>query len=232
MSNLLAETYLLNYNHKSIQLLIEQRDWNNLDTYQKIENIYNFVKDEIKFGYNTSDYIKASEVLEDGYGQCNTKSILFMALLRATGIECMIHGFTIDKELQKGAITGIWYKLAPQEIIHSWVEIFYENQWLNIEGFILDDSYLCSLQSVFNAEEKPFEGYGVATDNFKNPQVNWCGKSTYIQKEGIHSDYGIFEHPDEFFGKYIQKLNPFKKFLFVHLTRHVMNRTVNKIRNQ
>ena len=68
---------------------------------------------EIAFGYNTDDMISASEVLKDGYGQCNTKGTLFMALLRAVGIRCRIHGFTIDKKLQKGAMTGIVYKLAP-----------------------------------------------------------------------------------------------------------------------
>ena len=51
-----------------------------------------------------------------------------MSLLRAVGIPCRIHGFMIDKILQKGAITGMAYKLSPKEILHSWVEVFYENR--------------------------------------------------------------------------------------------------------
>jgi len=232
MNNLLSATHLLDYNSDAIKNLVSFRGWDELDNYMKIKSIYDFVKDEIKFGYNKSDYTTSSNVLMDGYGQCNTKSILFMSLLRAVNIECRIHGFTIHKQLQKGAITGIWYKLAPKEIIHSWVEIFYDNQWLNIEGFILDDTYLRSLQQRFNASEEAFKGYGVATDNFKNPEVNWCGKSTYIQKEGICMDYGIFDTPDEFFKKYEQKLNPLKKFVFIYITRHIMNRNVQNIRFQ
>ncbi len=150
MNNLLRETYLLDYNFTNIQALIKKNNWLEMDQHDKIKSIYNYVKDEIIFGYNKSDYRRASEILKDGYGQCNTKSILFMALLRASGVECRIHGFTIYKKLQKGgAISGIWYKLAPKEIIHSWVEIYYKNEWLNIEGFILDDSYLSALQSKF-----------------------------------------------------------------------------------
>ena len=43
-----------------------------------------------------------------------------MALLRACDIPCRIHGFTINKKLQKGATTGIVYHSAPKNIFHSW----------------------------------------------------------------------------------------------------------------
>lgn len=231
MRNLLKETYLLDYNSTNIQTLVDKNKWIEMDQHDKIKSIYNYVKDDIKFGYNQSDYRKASDILRDGYGQCNTKSILFMALLRASGVKCRIHGFTIYKKLQKGAISGIWYKLAPKEIIHSWVEIKYNDEWLNIEGFILDDSYLTALQSKFSNASGFFEGYGVSTDNFKSPEVNWCGNNTYIQKEGIAQDYGVFDQPDDFFSKYYQMLNPIKKFIYVYITRHQMNRKVSKMRN-
>jgi len=71
------------------------------------------VRDEIAVGYNESDDLIASRVLADGIGQCNTTGTLLMALLRAVGIPCRFHGFTIDKALQKGAITGFAYWLAP-----------------------------------------------------------------------------------------------------------------------
>ena len=90
--------------------------------------IYGFVKDEIRFGYNIDDAIPASQVLSDGYGQCNTKGVLFMALLRKADIPCRFHGFTIDKKLQKGAIRGLWYVLSPRSIVHSWVEVFYKKK--------------------------------------------------------------------------------------------------------
>jgi len=66
---------------------------------------------------------------------------LLMALLRACDIPCRLHGFTIDKALQKGAITGLAYALAPRNIVHSWVEVELDGQWLELEGFILDADY-------------------------------------------------------------------------------------------
>jgi len=99
----LEETQMVNYKSDEIQRLISDRGWRNLTDEEKIMKVYNFVKDEILFGYNHDvDTMKASEVLKEGLGHCNTKATLFMALLRALGIPCRIHGFTIDKNCKRG----------------------------------------------------------------------------------------------------------------------------------
>ena len=105
----LGVTRMLDYETENIQKLVEERNWKELSEYERIKVIYDFVRDEILFGYNVDDTVPASRVLRDGYGQCNTKGTLFMALLRACEIPCRIHGFTIDKKLQKGAMTGMVY---------------------------------------------------------------------------------------------------------------------------
>jgi transglutaminase-like putative cysteine protease len=137
MIHYLEQTKLLNYNHSAIQDLIRSRQWSSLSVKNQIRSVYNYVRDEIEFGYNRRDDIPASEVLQDVYGQCNTKGILFMALLRALGIPCRIHGFTIHKQLQKGAMNSWYYRLSPDEIIHSWIEVMYKGDWLNMEVFVL-----------------------------------------------------------------------------------------------
>lgn len=69
----LEKTKMLNYGCKSIQALIKRHKWLELDDYQKIGAIYDFVRNDILFGYNRSDLLTAEEVLNDEYGQCNTK---------------------------------------------------------------------------------------------------------------------------------------------------------------
>lgn len=118
----------------------------NINEFERLKSIYDFVRDEILFGYNIDDNVPASKVLADGYGQCNTKGTLFMAILRACNIPCRVHGFTIDKKLQKGAMTGVVYKNAPQNVFHSWVEVYFEDRWYELEAFILDKKYLQKLQ--------------------------------------------------------------------------------------
>jgi transglutaminase-like putative cysteine protease len=111
--NYLKASDILDFDNSAIKSLIKDKGWNRMTEAYKVKSIYNYVKDDIKFGYNLNDNIPASEVLKDGFGQCNTKANLYMALLRAVGIPNRMHGFTIYKALQKGAITGIWYKLSP-----------------------------------------------------------------------------------------------------------------------
>lgn len=228
----LSKTKLLNFQCESIQKLIRDRQWDNLDDFNKIKNIYSFVKDEILFGYNISDNITAERVLKDGYGQCNTKGTLFMALLRAVNIPCRIHGFTIDKQLQKGAMTGIVYKTAPKNIFHSWVEVFYDNKWYELEGFILDKGYLDKLQNKFNHCKGSFCGYGVAVKDFKNPIIEWNANNTYIQSEGITQNFGIYDSPDELYKEHTQTMSKFKNLLYIILGRHLMNNNVKKIRKE
>lgn len=228
-STLLAATPLLDYLHPALQELVQSREWDRLETYERIGAIYDFVRDEIPFGYNTEDELPASAVLADGYGQCNTKATLLMALFRATGIACRLHGFTIDKKLQKGAVTGLWYQLAPRNIVHSWVEIQHNGRWLDLEGFILDTDYLRSLQRL-NPQAQSFCGFGVATPDLQSPQVKWSGSDTYIQREGINQDFGIFPDPDSFYRCHGSNLTGLKRWIFSHAVRHQMNRNVVCIR--
>lgn len=186
MDRYLKETRMLNYSDERIQRLIKDRKWKNADEFKCLKAIYNFVRDEILFGYNVDDSIPASQVLSDGYGQCNTKGTLFMALLRACGIPCRVHGFTIDKKLQKGAMTGFVYKSAPKNVFHSWVEVYFEEQWYELEAFILDKAYLTKLQEKNSDCIGAFCGYGVAVKDFKHPVIDFERNNTYIQSKGIN----------------------------------------------
>lgn len=228
----LKATPLLDYHNHAIQQLIGQHQWQELNTGDRVKAVYNFVRDDIAFGYNRTDDIPASAVLEDGYGQCNTKATLLMALLRATGVPNRIHGFTIDKELQRGALRGLWYLLSPQQILHSWVEVYINGQWYFLEGVILDKPYLEALQQQNKHCKTTFCGYGVYTSNFEAPPVEWEFNNTYIQHEGIHEDFGIFATPDEFYAQHKQKMGCLKQFIFQKIVRHRMNTNVSDIRNK
>ena len=231
MDRYILETPLLDYSNMSIQQLVESQGWKKLETFECIKAIYVFVRDNILFGYNIDDNISASKVLADGYGQCNTKGILFMALLRSCSIPCRVHGFTIDKKLQKGAMTGLVYKLAPQNVFHSWVEVLLEGKWYELEAFILDKSYLERLQKLNSGCMGAFCGYGVAVKDFKNPVIDFNRNNTYIQSEGINNDFGVYDSPDDLLKEHHQEMSAIKAFVYRNYGRHLMNRNVKKIRN-
>jgi hypothetical protein len=151
-----------------------------------------------------------------------------MALLRALYVQCRFHGFTIDKRLQRGVVPELVYPLAPRNIIHSWVEIFHDGQWLNLEGFILDAPVLAALQGAF-PERQSLCAYGAGTDCLQDPNVEWREASTYIQKTGINHDFGKFDDPDAFYENHRQ-LSGVKGVLYRLTVRHWMNHRVKKMR--
>ena len=223
---------MLNFSNAEIQKLISIRKWRELGEFECIQSVYNYVRDEILFGYNTDDSIPASKVLSDGYGQCNTKGTLFMALLRGCGIPCRVHGFTIDKRLQKGAMTGLVYLLAPKNVFHSWIEVCLNNEWYELEAYIIDKPYLENLQAAYPRCSGKFCGYGVAVKNFRNPVIDFNRSNTYIQSEGINRDFGVYNSPDELLRAHHQEMSHFKAFVYRNLGRHLMNANVRRMRSR
>ena len=224
----LVETPLLDFASPGIQGLIAARGWTDLPPSKRIGAVYDFVRNDILFGYNADDALPASRVLADGYGQCNTKGTLLMALLRGVGIPCRFHGFTIDKSLQRGVVPELVYPLAPRNILHSWVEVLHESEWIDLEGFILDDGILAALRNHFPGRNN-LCAYGAGTDCLQTPSVEWTGASTYIQKTGINHDFGVFDAPDEFYAEHRQ-LTGLRGLLYRWIVRHWMNRRVAAMR--
>lgn len=231
MDTNLKTTALLNYEDPTIQTLTKDRDWMSMAEEARVGAIYDFVRDEIDFGYNTSDDLPASVVLADGYGQCNTKTTLLMALLRGAGIPCRFHGATIHKELQKGVVEGIFYRIAPESIIHSWAEIHINGRWVGLEGVILDAAYLDGLRETVAKDGGAFLGYGAGTEDIDDPPVAWFGTDTAIQATGVNRDFGIFDDPDAFYKQHGANLSGLKALLFKAVIRHRMNRKVASIRS-
>ena len=115
--------------------------------------------------------------------------------------------------------------------MHSWVEIFFEDIWYELEAFILDNSYFSKLQQAHIDCVGAFCGYGVAVKDFQHPVIDFDRNNTYIQSEGINQDFGIYDCPDDFLKEHRQEMSVIKAFAYRNLGRHLMNRNVKKIRN-
>lgn len=226
---LLLATPMLDFETPTLQDLIAKSGWAQRPAADKIGAVYTYVKDEILFGYNVSDTISASAVLADGYGQCNTKATLLMALLRGLGVRCRLHGFTIDKGLQRGVVPEAVYWLAPRNILHSWVEIDLDGTWIHLEGFIIDAPVLSALQGAFPGRAT-LCAYGVGTNQLQTPNTDWTGTDIYIQRTGINNDLGVFTSPDAFYVVHQQKLRGPQEAIYRHIIRHWMNRRVAAMR--
>jgi len=227
----LSATPLLDFGNPRLRALSVEHSWHDLPEAERIGAVYDFVRDEIPFGYNTSDDLPASAVLADGYGQCNTKTTLLMALLRGNGIGCRFHGATIDKKLQHGVMVAPLYWFAPSSIIHSWAEVNFGGRWVGLEGVILDGAYLAGLRARTGKHEGPYLGYGVGTADLANPKIDWDGTDTQIQATGVNLDLGVFDDPDTFYREHGVNARGLKGWLYRTVMRPAMNSRVGGIRS-
>ena len=227
----LQETPMLNYSCKTIQDIVTSHSWQSLSTYDQIKEIYSYVQNDIIFGYNHSDTLTAEEVIQDGYGQCNTKATLLMALLRSVGIPCRLHGLEVSKQFQRGATNAIISFFAPSTIVHTWAEVFYQQKWIALEGVITDKKYFESVKAQY-PNEHLFQKYAIATEDLTNLSIDWQGTDTFVQSTAVVKDYGTFPSPDEFFSQHSQHWSSFKNWMYVHVGTKMMNDNVFRMRSQ
>ncbi len=230
MEKYLKDTKMLNYKAQEIVGLIDAQNWNSLEEYSKIGAIYDYVQNNILLGYNKYDNLTATQVLKDGIGQCNTKATLLMALLRAVGVPCRLHGTKVTKVFQRSLMPKIMAKLAPPLIVHTWAEVYYNGEWLSLEGVITDKKYVSGLQKMFPDCKGKFFDYAVAVKDFNNLQIDWKGENTTVQQQAVVKDLGVFDTPDDFYAKYKQEYRGIKKFMYENIGRKIMTKKVAKIR--
>lgn len=230
MENYLKNTTMLNYQAPQIADLINAQKWNELKEFDKIGAIYDYVQNKILLGYNKYDNLTTTQVLADGIGQCNTKATLLMALLRAVGIPCRLHGTKVTKVFQRSLMPKIMAKLAPPLIVHTWAEVYYNGEWLSLEGVITDKAFISGLHKLFPEHKGKFFDYAVAVKDFNNLQIEWKGENTTVQQQAVVKDLGVFNTPDDFYAEYKQEYRGLKKFLYENIGRKIMTRKVAKIR--
>lgn len=109
------------------------------DARGKVERFFHYVRDDIRFGFPPDgDLTAASETTRLGFGQCNTKGTLFLALCKAAGIPARLHFSLIDKKIQRGLFHGLAYRLLPDRLSHAWLEVEIDGTWRRIDGYIND----------------------------------------------------------------------------------------------
>jgi len=199
----------------------------------KIKKIFLYVRDEIKFGFPLkSDIMKASETIKLGYGQCNTKSTLFLALCKSIDIPARIHFSTIKKEIQKGIFTGFTYRLLPAELSHSWVEINIGNKWIRIDSYINDiEFYKAGKEELKKRNWKT--GFSISCSK-NNSSIDLDLKNEkFVQMDAVIDDHGIWDDPIDYYQTKNYKNKPgFFKAIIYRLLINKINKRVQKLRCQ
>ncbi|MBN9228530.1 MULTISPECIES: transglutaminase-like domain-containing protein [Legionella] len=223
---------LADYTHPEIQKKAHDLTQNKLDIREQIQSIFNFVRDEIKFGFpKEGDWVSASETLKLKLGQCNTKSTLFLALCKASNIPARIHYSLIKREIQHGVFPEFLYIFLPKEISHSWIEVQIDNTWLRIDGYIDDLIYFRG--AVDKLAQRGWDiGFAVACPPQEHTSKPNFEQKNFQQMCAVTEDHGVWDEPSEYYQSTLYRNRPsiVKQFLY-RLFIHLVNTRIEKIRN-
>ena len=160
--------------------------------------LHDAVRERVKFGFNKYfDAAPPDYALACGYGHCNPKSRLLVALFRAAGLESYQHFVVIPKEILKGAIPASRYWMIPAELSHSYVDVRVEGRWRAIDSHIVDTALLQGALDRLARENRSL-GYGVRVDSTNT----WDGQSDAFSQfdEGFMiEDHGRVEDVEAYF---------------------------------
>jgi len=165
---------------------------------EKAIALHDYVRENVKFGFNKYfDATPPDYTLACGYGHCNPKSRLMVALFREAGLESYQHFVVIPKDILKGAIPASRYWMIPAELSHSYVEVKVEGQWRMIDSFIVDTPLLRGAQARLAREGRSL-GYGVRTDSINTWDSQTDAFSQFDQSMMIE-DHGRVEDLEAYF---------------------------------
>jgi hypothetical protein len=107
------------YTHPAICLTAQRLKGDHTDPVDITRRTVYFVRDHISFGFDLYQ-LKASEVLQKGYGACWNKSLLLIALLRCNKISAHLCSIAVKRTFCKPLI-GALHLLANDPFNHCLV---------------------------------------------------------------------------------------------------------------
>jgi len=183
---------------------------------EKLHRLFHYVRDEIQFRFpDDGDFVSASETIRLGYGQCNTKATLLLALCKASEIPARIHFSLISKEIQKGFFTGIAYWLMPSKISHSWIEVEIDGRWRRIDTFINDLALFEAARDELRRQHWSV-GFSVALkDGDARANLDLDGEA-FQQMAAVTDDHGIWDDPVDYYAspKYKNRPGPLRLWFY------------------
>lgn len=154
---------------------------------QKIERIYYFVRDDIKFGWVYPQEISAEEVLRNRKGVCMQKANLLVAMAREAGFDARFHFMYVHKTALEDFLPGFAYKRWVDPFPHTFPEIYLNGKWVPMEAtFDKELHEICIKKKLnFGRNEEIVREVSIefSVDGVK-------GHQQYVHAEGRDSSYG------------------------------------------
>ncbi|UCG83815.1 MAG: transglutaminase family protein [Dehalococcoidia bacterium] len=223
---------LSDFKHPAIAAKAKELTEGEVKRLEKIEAIFHFMRDGIKFGLpSTWDEMKASEVLECGFGYCNTKATLFVALCKAADMPARIHCSIIDAEIMRGVFPGFAFLFLPKTGLHSWIDVEIDGEWKQCDTYINDKALYEGSLKLLRKSGKAF-GYSIAFQDGKSSCEFNFGEEGFVHMGAVIEDHGTWDDLSEYIAsaKYV-RMNQLLLMMYPMMAA-ITNRRIARIREQ
>jgi Transglutaminase-like superfamily len=158
--------------------------------------IHDFVK-SLPFGVITDQTEHtASDVLKIGHGDCFSKGMLMVALLRCAGVPARLRFVSLPMHFLRGLIDA-----GDSSIVHALAEVWIEGNWVTTDTYVPDEAMQLAAITRLAHENRDL-GYGV----HRRGSVYWLGKKDASAQchAGDDSslptvDWGVADDPKSFY---------------------------------
>lgn len=222
---------LSDFDHPTIKAKAEQLTTGEVSLLEKLESLFYFVRDDVKFGFPPKwDDVKASEVLEYGYGYCNTKATLFVALCKSLGISARIHCGLIDVNIMKGIFPSFAFPFLPKAGPHSWIDVEIDGGWKPIDSYINDKEFYAGALRRLKESGKTI-GYSVSLMEGQSSCEFNFGEKGFVHMGAVLEDHGAWEDFSEYMStdRYV-RMNRMQLMAYPMIAR-LSNRNIERIRS-
>jgi Transglutaminase-like superfamily len=191
--------------------------------------LHDYIKN-LPFGC-TSQFlqIKASGVIRLGYGDCHTKGLLFVALLRAVGVPARLRFVTLPTRFLNGLIdTG------SQTMTHAIAQVYLDTRWYQTDTYVVDAALSREARELLQAANAR-QGFGVHLQG----DQDWNGFDDAHAQSSAHDasslpvvDWGVAHDPAHFYAdaSHAALRHSFAMRMKWMLGAHRVNRKVEQIR--
>jgi len=193
---------------------------------EKIEKIYYFVRDEIKFGWLYPQEIPAEDVLKNRKGVCMQKTNLLVAMAREAGLKARFHFMYVHKNALEDFLPEFAYKKWVDPFPHTFPEIFLNGKWVSMEATFDKELHEICIKKKINFGKYETIAKNISIDFSANGVK---GHQQYCHAEGKDSFYG--DDLSEF-TKFMHKDVPWYKKMMQPLIFRKADKIMEQLRNE
>ena len=226
-----APEMLSDHEHPEVQSSALQLTSTKTSQLEKLEAIFHFVRDEIKFGFTPKwDRVKASETLEYRLGYCNTKATLLHALCKVAGIPSRIHTGLIDIQIMRGIFPSFSFPFLPDAGGHTWTEVQINGEWKPVDSYINDKPFYEKAKKRLNESGK-LTSYSISEAKGPSSCEFNFGEKGFVHMGAVVKDHGTWEDYSEYMASDQYLAMDRMQLMFYPVIAGLANRNISKIRS-